>query len=360
MIGYKTMASSSAVLVLGAALAVAGCGIFGGDEEDDGGGSGNGGGTAGSGGSGVGGSVSGSAGTGPTGGVSGTSTGGTVSGGTSGQGGTGGAAGGTGGASGAGGGAAAAGPFACDMPKVANCNQINDFSTSSAQSWGMGDFSGGVSVFGAGIMRDTDTTRLHITGMVMGYGHGFNLWITYCSDLSAYTGVQFTLSGTTADAMMMNTIDFQLQTNSNYPWQPRPMDSKGACTAPEGVDPWGMCISPGINVPLAASPTAVTWAQMMGGMPTMWAAATSPKEIVGIQWQFPWSEGRTAYAVDVTLDNVSFTGGTATVCPPYMMGGGGMGGAGGSGAGSGGMAGSGGGAGGAGGAGGGMAGTGGT
>jgi hypothetical protein len=108
------------------------------------------------------------------------------------------------------------------------------------------------------------------------------------------------------------------------------------------------------------------WAQVMGGMPTAWDAMASPREVVGIQWQFPWSEGRMAYAVDVTLDNVAFVGGTgpATACPPYMAGGGGMGGMGGEGgmAGSGGAPGGGAGmaGGGAGGAGAGMAGTGGT
>jgi hypothetical protein len=350
MIGKKTMATSTAAFFLAAGFAATGCGLFG-DEEEDGSGDDNGG-TAGAGLTG-GTTPGGASGTGPTGGsntggaTGGSTTGGSTTGGSS----TGGMGGTPGGAGGAGGGAAAMGPYLCDMPKTANCGSIGDFPMASAQTWGMGDFSGGVSVFGAGIMRDAATTNLHITGMVSGYGHGFNLWISQCSTFAAYTGITFTISGTTGD-MPANMINFELQTNSDYPWQPRPQDNKGFCTAPEGMDPWGMCIAPSLAVMLGTMPNEVTWAEMMGGMPTMWSMATSPAELVGIQWQFPWASGKTAYPVDVTLDDVKFTGGTGptTACPAYMAGGGMGGGGAGGGAGmaGGGAGGAGGGAGGAG------------
>ena len=238
------------------------------------------------------------------------------------QGGTGGAPGGTDGSGGKGGtaGATGMGPYACDMPKTANCGAITDFSTSFAQSWGSGDFSGGVAVFGEGIVRDTATGSLHITGTVAGYGHGFILWFTFCSTLAAYAGITLTVSGTTTDATTPNTIHFEIQTNADYPWQPRPMDRKGGCTAPTGVDPYGVCIAPSLPILLSATPAFVSWAQMMGGVPTAWSATFSPAEILGLQWQFPWSEGRQPYFVNVTLDNVRFTGGTGptTACPPYV------------------------------------------
>jgi hypothetical protein len=373
MIGKKTIASSGVTFIAAAGFIIVACS----DKPEDSGGNDNGGGTAGSAGAGIGGSTSGgTAGTGPTGGTAGSSTGGSVTGGSGGQ----------GGSAGGGAGGGTAGPFTCTMPVASNCNSITNFPVSTAQTFGtadmgdVGNFSGGVSIFPSGmattIMRDTNTAALHVTGMVSGYGVGFNIWFTHCSTLAAHTGIQFTISGTTTDMapMMANKIQFQLQTNSDYPWEPfmTMPTGKGNCTAPAGMDPWGHCIAPSIDVTLSPTaspaPQTVTWAMMMGGGPTAWDATMSPQELVGIQWQFPWSEGRMPYAFDVTLDDVSFTGGTAAACPAYMTGGGGMGGAGGGGAG---MAGSGGapgggagmaggGAGGAGGAGAGMAGTGGT
>jgi hypothetical protein len=339
----KTTITASGAALLGATFLVVACSD---SPEDDGGGDNGGGGTGpamgGVSGTGQGGTGAGTGGS-VTGGTPGT--GGGVTGGTPGTGGSGGAA------TGGGGGAAAMGPYACAM-NTPNCGQIGDFSTATAQSFGNSMFSGGVSVFGAGITRDmNDTTKLHITGMVTGYGHGFNIWLTACSTFEAYTGITFTISGTTGDTPM-NTIDFQLQSNTDYPWQPRPMDNKGACTAPMGMDPYGVCIAPTLNVMLSPTatpmPQTVTWAMMMGGTPTAWSATDSPKEIVGIQWQFPWGSGKTMYAVDVTLDDVKFSGGTGptTACPPYMGGGGGMGGAGGAGGGAGGAGGGAGGAGG--------------
>jgi len=350
----KTIASSAA-LILAAGSIATGCGLFGDDEATDSGdGSDNGGGTAGSAGSGVGGSATGGvSGTAPTGGVSGSTTGG-VSGSTTG--GASGSAGAPPGGSGGSAGAGATGPFACAMPNVANCGAISTFPASTSQTFGTGEFSGGVSVFG-GLTRDmANTDALVVTGMVDGYGKGFNIWFSLCSSLQAYAGVQFTLSGMTTDmtAGAANTFEFQVQTNSNYPWQAfPPANAKGSCTATDAANPWGMCIAPGATgLMLGAAPQTVTWAQIMGGMPMAWAAATSPSEVVGLQWQFPWSDGRTPYMVMVTLDNVAFTGGTGptTACPTYMAGGGGMGGAGGSGGmpgGSGGMPGGSGGAGGA-------------
>jgi hypothetical protein len=354
MIGKKTFATSTAALILAAGFVATGCGLFGGEEEGDGDGGGNGGGTGGTAATaGVGGVIAGMSGTGPTGG-GGTTAGTSGASGTSGAAGSGGAQGGAAGSGGSGGGAAAMGPYAC-KGDVANCGVISDFPATTAQTFGNAMFSGGVSVFGDGIMRDmANTTGLHVTGMVAGYGRGFNIWFSLCSTLQAYGGVEFIVSGTTADAMAMNTIEFQAQTNSDYPWQPFVSTNgvKGACTAPDPMNAWSVCIAPGkAPITLGTAPQQVMWADITGGMPTAWTAAMSPSELVGIQWQFPWSEGRAAYAVDVTLDDVKFIGGTGptTACPPYSSGSGGMGGMSGAGGAGGGAAG-----GGAGGAGGGM------
>ncbi len=276
-------------------------------------------------GTGVGG-VAGVGGVGAAGGVGGTAgqavggTAGAGAGGTSGAG-----AGGVGGAgaAGASGSGGSTGPFTCKATP-AECNMITDFPVAPGQ-WGLGDFHGGVSVFGTGLtrMEETDTTKLHVAGTVAGYGRGFNLWISYCSSLTAFTGITFTASGTSASATAMNMIDFQLQTNSTYPWEVAPADMKGGCTAPTGMDPWSVCLAPTLSVPLGDAPQTVTWAQMMGGAPAAWDATVSPGEIIGIQWQFPWAEGAVEYAVDVTIDDVKFEGAAMPIdCGTYMASGG--------------------------------------
>lgn len=258
----------------------------------------------------------------------GTGSAGKASGGASGVGGTGttggtGTAGGTGGVAGTGtagsgtAGGTGMGPFECPgFP--ANCNHFASFPVSTAQSFGSGDFTGGISVFGAGITRDmNDLAHIHITGMVSGYGNGFVIWFTSCSDLSAYTGVSFFMTGT---AGAQNLVDFQLQTNSTFPWQPRPMDLKGSCTAPSGLDPYGYCIPPTVAVTTGTETAIVTWSNVAGGTPVAWSATTSPREIIGLQWQFPWSTGATPYTVDISVSNVSFISDAAQVeCVPVAL-----------------------------------------
>jgi hypothetical protein len=319
---WKYAATSTALL---ASALIAAC-SGGGDEdgESSGGKGGTGAGASG----GVGGATGGVGGT--TGGVGGGTTGGGAGVGgaaTGGMAGTsvGGAAGST---AGSGGSAGSSGPFAC-KGTTPTCNTISQFG-----EWGSGDFHGGASVFGAGLTMDTaDTSSLHVTGMVGGYGHGFNIWFTYCSNLSMSTGITFTLRGTSGAPTAtgtMNVIDFQPQANSNYPWQPRPMDMKGACTATDPTNPWSECVASQITaVPLSDTPTTIMWSQIMGGLPVPWDAATSPSEIIGLQWQFAWAEGGTAYPVDVYLDDVKLDGVTPDMdCGTYSASGG-MGGMGG-------------------------------
>jgi hypothetical protein len=193
-------------------------------------------------------------------------------------------------------------------------------------SWGNGDYIGGVTVFGSGITRDTSTDGIHVSGMVAGYGHGFGLWFDKCSNLSTVQGVMFTLSGTTG---MGNLVDFQVQTNDTFPWSFDPASGKGACTPTDDTNPFGSCIAPLASV-MAGGPVTVMWADLTGGTPTVWDPATGPAQVVGLQWQFPWTETAMPYAVDVTLEDVTLIGGSGTDCG-MMVGSGGTTGAGGSG-----------------------------
>jgi hypothetical protein len=331
MVRRRTIAATTSAL-FATTLIVTACSSdenSGDDDDDDNGGS-SGTSAGGKGGSTAGGSGGTTAGTGTAGsssGSAGTSAGMAGTTGTAAD--TAGTGGSTAGASGSGGSAGMEG-YSC-KGVTTTCDTISDFPSGEGMCWGTGDFKGGVGQYG-GLTLDTTGGDIHVSGEVSTYS-GFNIWFSYCSDLSAYTGISFTLSGMVMSATAPNTIDFQLQTNSNYPWQADPSIMKGACTSDTPDNPWGDCIASSSSVPIPADsmPVMVTWAQVTGGAPVPFSATTSPKEILGLQWQFPWAEGATAYMVDVHVDNITFIGGTATACSTgSCSGSGGAGGAGGS------------------------------
>ena len=253
--------------------------------------------------------------------------------------GSGGAGASSGGASGAGGaiagsagvsaaGSTSSGPFSCPKGNTANCDTWSTFSQATTISWGSGVFQGGVTTFGAKLTRDPASDAIHVSGTVDNYGYGFGLFFLNCSDLSAYTGVGFKLSG---NAGPMNKMIFQVQTNPDYPWQAMPGDRKGGCTAAVATDPFGTCIAPSVTLPVADQ--NVLFTDLMGGKPT---ATASPDQALGLQWALPY-DGKTSYPFDVTVSEVTLIGGTGTSCKPAGSGGmDGMGGSGGSSAGSGG------------------------
>ncbi len=220
------------------------------------------------------------------------------------------------------GGASATGPFTC-AGTMANCNSWTTFAQSTTNSWGTGMFTGGITTFGTTLKRDATTTdSIHVTGTVDGYGYGFGLYFSGCSDLSKYTGVSFKIKGT---AGTPPSITFQVQSNADYPWEAAPMN-KGGCTATDLTNPFGSCIAPSksVTVPAAETTVSVLWADLGAGMPT---ATADPTAVLGIQWGFPWATGAN-YMFDVTVSDVTLTGGSGTVSCATGTGGAGTGGAG--------------------------------
>jgi hypothetical protein len=204
------------------------------------------------------------------------------------------------------GGASATGPFTC-AGTMANCSSWTTFAQSTMNSWGTGMFTGGITTFGTTLKRDATTTdSIHVTGTVDGYGYGFGLYFSGCSDLSKYTGVSFKIKGT---AGTPPAITFQVQTNADYPWEAAPMN-KGGCTATDLTNPFGSCIAPSksVTVPAAETTVSVLWADLGTGMPT---ATADPTQVLGIQWGFPWATGAN-YMFDVTVSDVTLTGGTGS------------------------------------------------
>jgi hypothetical protein len=221
----------------------------------------------------------------------------------------------------AGSGGAVMGPYACAAVD-ATCSAFTEFPESPDVTWGYGAFTGGVTVFGPGITRAPGSAKLHVTGTVSDYS-GVQIWFSRCSNLSAAMGIQMTITGTTVPP---NHITFQPLTNSDYPWQPRPQDGKGACTAPDPLNPWLTCMAPQVEFEITGAPLLIAWNAFTGGNPVPWNPVVSPSEIVALQWLFPWSPGSMPYTVDLEIDDVFLVGPPGTDCVSAVGGTGGIGG----------------------------------
>jgi hypothetical protein len=100
---------------------------------------------------------------------------------------------------------------------------------------------------------------------------GGGLAFATCVDSSSWTGVQFTLGGTSDGC----DITFQLQTESQ-----EPPSNKGTCP--------GSCYNfpqVKVTIPTDGTPTVIKFSDLMGtGMPS--ASLDFEKEMFGLQWQF--------------------------------------------------------------------------
>jgi uncharacterized membrane protein YgcG len=165
----------------------------------------------------------------------------------------------------------------------------------------------------------TDAAKaLNVKGNVKAYD-GFGVYFTTCTDASAYTGVSFNIKG---NAGPTGKLSFRFQTNANTAVDKTNM--KGACVVPAGTaDPYPLCHAAMYDITVApgGGVVEVKFAQATGGAPVL---GVDGKDIIGLEWAFPWAGATdTAYDVDVTVDDIKFTGGA--------VGGGGAGGSGGGG-----------------------------
>ena len=259
-----------------------------------------------------------------TGGAAGSGVAGSTTAGTAGQGtggdGTGGvagsAAGGSGGSGGTGG--VAMTPYACQASVLASTAPgIADFSVTAVEGdqtrWGQafGDAGtssvdtsqlwGGIFQYGSdgAVTFSVTDEALVIAGDLTGYSGG-GLWFGPCVDARAFAGIQFDVSGMPGDS---GQITFMLQTNANTPITPA--DMRGACAYTTEENKYSDCAQPAATRPVSETvqTVQVLWTDLMGGKPT---ATTDGSDIVGMQFQFTWSDTAAPYSASITIDNVQF------------------------------------------------------
>jgi hypothetical protein len=160
---------------------------------------------------------------------------------------------------------------------------------------------------------------LNASGMVKN-NDGFGVYFNDCLDASAYSGVSFNIKGNVGASGM---ISFRIHTNADTPISTTNMN--GACPVPAGTAVGGeypYCHAAAFSIPVSAAGgvVSVKFSDVTGGLPV---ATVDGKDVNGLEWAFTWMTGATAYPVDVTVDDIMFTGGST--------GGTGAGGAGGSG-----------------------------
>lgn len=173
-------------------------------------------------------------------------------------------------------------------------------------------------------VSDISQGNWHIQGNVANYA-GFSLYIDdivvsgkQCNmiDASKFTGISFTIWGTTADnpiSMAMGIVD----DTPSYSWFKSinatvmtPPTPAGACIPNSGgaqyyhpgcSDP----TAPAFKITSTTTPQTVTfhWTDFVGGD---CKANVDPTQIVTIAWQFAWSMGATPYAVDIHIDDLKF------------------------------------------------------
>lgn len=205
---------------------------------------------------------------------------------------------------------------------------------------------GGTFTYPAAITVANDATgkTLSVKGTVKDYS-GFGVYLNDCTNAGAYTGVSFNIKdnkGTLATKM----LSFRVNTDADT----QVMGTKGKCMPADTTDVYSSCHGAAVDVavPTGGGVVSVTYASLMGGLPV---ATVDGKDVDSFEWAFPWAGATdTMYDIDVTIDDVKFTGGPAGGGGSGTGGSGGSGGASGGGGGSGGSGGASGGSGGSGGA----------
>ena len=254
-------------------------------------------------------------------------------GGTAGNAGSGGASGGSGGASAGSAGMDPCAPGTCET--VGDCTPvtppsalITDFSMltetnifhSGSKEWWL-EFFGGPYVYPAfnqcaetqpdpRLEQEFADETWHITGTVATYA-GAGLWLAPCNvDMSAYSGISFTISGNVGPT---GSIIFGVGTAGNTapstnPANPSCHPNENRCIPADPAQPWLSCANNVFTVSdIDETPRTVTilWEELIGGMPE---ATTNPTELRGIglalDWQFAYTAAD-AYAVDFTIDDVT-------------------------------------------------------
>jgi hypothetical protein len=168
-----------------------------------------------------------------------------------------------------------------------------------------------------GVTSDVSTGAWKVTGLIRNYS-GFGLYLSCKLDLSAFTGIQFDISGTftgngmgdggvPATSVTLTVGDAQTDVDSAHNMSP---PSWGTCVPATGNQYDGTCLSASRAIPVTASPVTqmVRWADLTGGKKVGASnLSPDPTQVTSIAWVLPWAgPGAAQYTIDITVDNIKF------------------------------------------------------
>jgi hypothetical protein len=251
------------------------------------GGSGGTGGRGGSGGAGAGGAT-GAGGHGGSGGAGGAGGAGNRDGGAGGSGG----AGGGGGAGGSGGAGDGGSVFGCPMGTVPPAPLVTDFS--GASDGGMYNFpQGGLFEYGsatASVANGVLTVSVNAGASTAPQFWGVGLYLANCTDASAYSGVEFKISGAISTGCMLAfSHNFSEDSAASS-------DQHGSCTE-------ASCYAPSAPLTVTATPQVqmISFTGVTGGNPVM---VVDKARLSGLQWGFAIPP--TGCIATIIIDDVTF------------------------------------------------------
>ena len=206
----------------------------------------------------------------------------------------------------------------CTTPTAAS---ITSFADLVANTTSAGNFNftagipGGTYSYQTGELTLADTgMALNAKGTVKNYD-GFGIYINNCADASAYTGISFNIKGNVGPS---GKVSFRIHTFSTTPSLPGP----GGCAVPAGTtDTYPLCHAAATDITVSATGGVVNvlFSDLTLGVPV---AGVNGKDINGVEWAFaympPAATGGAggadgSFPVDVTVDDIKFTGGTGPV-----------------------------------------------
>jgi hypothetical protein len=143
-----------------------------------------------------------------------------------------------------------------------------------------------------GITENLTGGDWHISGVIGNYS-GFVVSLACATDASAFSGIQFTISGT---AGTPNRLTMQAAFAG---------DEAGSRVTPMIGMCEGTCSAPFTTITLTATKTLVQipWSTFTGGRPI---STVNPAQLTALRWIFNWSPTMQPYAVDLRIDDLSF------------------------------------------------------
>jgi hypothetical protein len=138
---------------------------------------------------------------------------------------------------------------------------------------------------------DSAGHTLVLAGSVLAKDYaGGGLSFDECVNASAYSGVQFTLGGSTGGCDLI----FNVQT---FDEKPAGTNQVGGCTS-------GCYSFPNVKLTSTSGPVTVPFSTLSGGQ--LIVATALQNEMVGLQWQFQPSGATGCDGINLTITNVSF------------------------------------------------------